>query len=65
MQRESSCHTSEPGPDAPPRRQVSELTLLGCYRAARGLAQLTNLTMLDLQPVEEEADGDGAHDLHV
>ncbi|KAI7841526.1 hypothetical protein COHA_004697 [Chlorella ohadii] len=30
--------------------QVSELALLGCYRASRGLAQLSNLVQLDLQP---------------
>ena len=35
---------------ANPRFQVSELSLLGCYRASRGLAQLSNLVQLDLQP---------------
>lgn len=29
---------------------MSELSLLGCYRASRGLAQLSNLVQLDLQP---------------
>ncbi len=33
-----------------PAPQVSELALLGCYRASRGLAQLSNLVQLDLQP---------------
>lgn len=42
------CHPCLPC--RPTRFQVSELSLLGCYRASRGLAQLSNLVQLDLQP---------------
>ncbi|EFN59070.1 hypothetical protein CHLNCDRAFT_137807 [Chlorella variabilis] len=34
------------------RPHVRELSLVGCYRASRGLAALPNLVMLDLQPLQ-------------
>ena len=41
--------TARVPPAAP---QVRELSLVGCYRASRGLAALPNLVMLDLQPLQ-------------
>jgi hypothetical protein len=41
---------------------VRELSLLGCYRASSSMAQLTNLVMLDLQPLQAlgpEDEGEG------
>ncbi len=38
--------------------QVQELALVGCYRASRGLTRLSNLVMLDLQPMMGIEPGD-------
>ncbi|KAI3433681.1 hypothetical protein D9Q98_003490 [Chlorella vulgaris] len=40
--------------------QVQELALVGCYRASRGLTRLSNLVMLDLQPMMGVEPGDNA-----
>lgn len=38
-------------PPTAARRQVRELSLVGCHSLSRGLAQLPNLVLLDLQPL--------------